>query len=237
MGKSKKILNIVTNIITAVFVVFCITTMFFVIAIKSNGGDAFSINNKEVRLVVSESMESNDQVDVSSYEIKSIRVKSLVIIDKVPENAQKEKEFYDHIEVGDVLTFKYYIAGRQEVITHRVIEKTPNGDGYYITLRGDNIIENISTQTIDTTKSDTSFNYIIGKVTSVNYPLGVMMTFLKSKLGIVLVLTIPCSLLAIVEIVKIYNLTIGEKRKKKNLEFEEMKKKLEVYEKEREENK
>lgn len=76
MKKSKKILNIITNIITGIFVVFCIATMIFVIAIKSNGGDALSINNKEVRLVVSESMESNGQVDVSSYDIKSIKVKS-----------------------------------------------------------------------------------------------------------------------------------------------------------------
>ena len=84
------------------------------------------------------------------------------------------------------MTFKYVYA-RQETITHRITEITekPAG-GYVIKLEGDNKNSDTETlaQTIDTSLAD-SPNYVVGKVTGQSYVLGLLITALKSPVGLV----------------------------------------------------
>ena len=133
-------------------------------------------------------------------------------------------------------------ANKQETITHRVIDKEEYNDGFVFHLRGDNINEDgtTSTQIIDTRKTE-SFNYIIGKVKGVSYPIGLVITALKSPVGIVGMIIIPCVILIIFEIIKIANEVNKDKIEKnkdkekeleiKNLELLELKKRLEELEK------
>ena len=50
---------------------------------------------------------SETSKDVSMYEIQDIRVKSMIFIEVVPTDPDKAKDWYEDLEEGDVLTFKY----------------------------------------------------------------------------------------------------------------------------------
>ena len=231
MKKFNKVLDILGYIF--IFIAAFLTIM--TISIKKDSNEAITLGGYQLMVVETESMEKNDLVDVSDYDIKSIKKDSLVVVRVVPKD--NPYEFYDDIEENDVLTFKYEIANRQKIITHRVIDIEEKEGGFVFYLRGDNINEDgtTSVQIIDTTEED-SFNYVIGKVVSVNYPVGLVLSSLKSKVGIIFVIIVPCLLLIGMEIVKIYNELNKDKKQKqkekeielenKNQELEELKKKL-----------
>lgn len=236
----KQKINKVFNIIIYCFIFVAAFFTIMTINLKSNPKDGFTIFNHQIMVVETESMEQNDLVNVGDYQIKSIKKNSLILVEVVDE--ENPYEFYKNININDVVTFKYMIANRQETITHRVIEKEEYDDGFVFKLRGDNINEDgtTSTQIIDTREIE-SFNYIIGKVKGVSYPIGLVITVLKSPVGIVGMVIIPCVILIIFEIIKIVNEVNKEKIEKnkekekeleiKNLELLELKKRLEELEK------
>ncbi len=170
---------------------------------KSNDGTA-TIFGMQLRFVQSNSMESYEGTDVSEYDIKSIKVKSCVFIQTIPEDSEKRDEWLSNIEVGDVLTFKYVYV-KQETVTHRVvnIEEKPTG-GYIITLSGDNKSATgiVGKQVIDTSETN-SRNYIVGKVVAQSYILGLIIYALYSPWGIVCFIMIPCLVIIVVEIMRI----------------------------------
>ena len=73
--------------------------------------------NHQIRIVTSESMEKGSK-ETNQYKIKSLPLKSMIIIEQVDNN--HEYEWYQSLKVGDVLTFKYVYI-KQETITHRII--------------------------------------------------------------------------------------------------------------------
>ena len=240
--KINKIFNILSYCFIFIAAIFTITT----INLKENTKDGITIFNHQMMVVETESMEKNELVNVDEYEIKSIKKNSLIIVKVVDEN--DPYSFYKEIEINDVLTFKYMIGNKQETITHRVINKTPKEDGFIFELRGDNINKDgtTSTQIIDTTEED-SFNYIVGKVIGTSHPMGVVITSMKSDVGIIGVIIIPSIILIFFEIMKISNEVNKEKIQKsknkdielqnKNQELEELKRRLLELESEKKEGK
>ncbi len=234
--KAKKIVGIVLNVIMYIFFAFCIFALVLSVSAKKDADGAVSIFGKQVRIVVSDSMAKCEQTDVSEYKIKDIPVKSMIFIDLVPENEQEAKEWYANLEVGDVLTFRYVYV-RQETITHRITKITEKETGgYIIDLEGDNKASdsNTLTQQIDTSLAD-SPNYVIGKVTGQSYFLGVVITAVKSPVGIVCIVIIPAVIIAIFEIIRLINAITEGKRKKqeeenrrRDEELENMRRQLEL---------
>ena len=236
----KKIGNIIVNILFVLFFLIALFSLYSSITLKKNGGESVNLFGHELRVVISPSMEKCDQTDVSNYKIKDIKTKSLIVVEKVPENEEQAKQFYENIEIGDVLTFKY-VYTNQVTITHRVVGKNSIGDGNFIfTLEGDNKDESsgVLQQVINTGVE--SPNYIIGKVKYVNYPLGVIIYGFKTPVGIICFVIIPCSLVVIYEIIKIVNVINKDKNRKnkeieeeKNKEIEELRKRIEEMEKDK----
>lgn len=187
------------------------------------------IGNTQFLVVASGSMDGEKQKD---YDIKTIPVKSLIAVDLIQDG--KEDEFYSSLKKGDVLTFNY-VSLNNETITHRIVEdpvQIENGVYKYI-LRGD-AVEETQTQTL---YSDGRSGEIIGKVKFVNLPLGQMYFFISSKIGTLILVVLPCSLIAIIEICKIiYLISENRSRKKeeetnaikeeKDKEIEELKRQL-----------
>ncbi len=235
-SKAKKIVGIILNVIMYIFFALCIFALVLSVAAKKDADGAVSIFGKQARIVVSDSMAKCEQTDVSEYKIKDIPVKSMIFIDLVPENEQEAKEWYADIKEGDVLTFRYVYV-RQETITHRVKSITENENGgYTIELEGDNKASdaNTLTQTIDTSLVN-STNYIIGKVTGQSYFLGVVITAVKSPVGIVCIVIIPAVIIAIFEIIRLVNALTANKRKqqeeenqRRDEELENMRRQLEL---------
>lgn len=237
----KKILQIIGDVILIIIFIFVIFLLFLSITSKKNGDDASTIFSYQFRYVTSSSMEECDLTDVSEYKIKSIAVKSCIIIETAPKDEEELDTFYSNIQVGDVLTIKYVYV-KQETITHRVKSITKTEDGYIITLEGDNknYDSNLLTQVIDTSKND-SPNYIIGKVVGVNVVLGYLVYAIKTPVGTLCFIIIPALLIALYEIIRIILALSSdkkEKQKKKEEEQEEeinkLKKKLEELENKKE---
>jgi hypothetical protein len=238
----KRIINIIVTVIVYTFFVCCIFCLVVAIVSKTSSDGAVNVFGKQMRIVVSSSMEKSDYTDVSEYEIKDIPVKSMVFIDLVPEDEEKKEEFYASLKVGDVLTFQYYIAGAK-IITHRIISITPETKGYKIELQGDNKsdetvtgVQTIHTYTGDQVTSET-FNFVIGKVTGQSYGLGVIIYALKQPLGMALLVIVPCGIIIIYEVIKIITVLSESRREKlakahaeeqtqQQSEIEELKKQL-----------
>ncbi len=235
-SKIRRVFRILFEILTYLFFALCICALFLSVTAKKDADGAVNLWGKQLRVVVSNSMEKCDQTDVSDYEIKDIPLKSMIFIDLVPQEEAEAEKWYADLKEGDVLTFRYLYV-RQETITHRITSVTPKKTGgYVIELEGDNKSSNVDTlaQTIDTSLTD-SPNYVLGKVTGQSYALGLLVSAVKSPVGIVCIVIIPCVVIAIFEIIRLVNaLAEGkrqkerEERRKKDAEFEEMKRQLEL---------
>lgn len=200
MTTGKKVLNIIYYIF---FVFFLLLAVLSVSSRITKG----KIGNTQFLVVASSSMDGEKQDD---YSIKTIPVKSLIAIDLVKEG--KEEDFYSQLKKGDVLTFNY-VPLNNVTITHRIIsDPVKDSSGVYkFILRGD-AVEESETQTV---YSDGRTGEILGKVTYVSLPLGQIYYFISSKLGTMLLVVLPCSLIAIIEVCKIIRLVTDDRNKKK----------------------
>ena len=220
----KKVVKIVSNVALYLFIALCVFGVILSVSAKKKGEDASTIFGYQMRFVLTESMEKCDQTDVSDYKIKQIRQKSLIFVKAMPTDPNEQDEFYRDLKVGDVLTFKYVYAS-QVTITHRIVEiyEKPTG-GFIIHLEGDNKNSDGNTlkQMIDTSIPE-SPNYVIGKVTGVSYLLGLFVYALKSPIGLVFIIILPCVIIMIIELIKIINIFGAEKRKKQQVEIEKQK--------------
>ena len=209
----KKILTTVANVVLTIFIVLCIIGIFFSISAKKSGDDAVTIFGMQMRTVLSPSMEKCEEFDASEYDVKDIPVNSLVFVKTVPTDKEEAYEFYESLEVGDVLTFKY-VYDTQLTITHRIIEIEEIEGGFIIKLQGDNRTDEQGglVQTINT--STDSLNYVIGKVEGQSYALGLFLTALKSPLGIIFIIILPSVIVIIMEIIKIVGIVNADKKKK-----------------------
>ena len=233
-GKVKKILKIGANVLTYAFLVLCIFTLFIAVSSKKDSDGAATVFGKQSRIIRSDSMAKSEFTDVSDYKIKSIPIKSLIIVETVPKAEAKREAWFSKLKVGDVLTFRYVFVS-QETVTHRITEIQPKeGGGYIIKLQGDNATSEsgAGTQTIDTSDLE-SPNYVIGKVTGQSRALGVLVYALKTPVGIICIVILPCLIIIGLEIVRIIGVLQENKRKqaqeeaeKKESEIEELKRQL-----------
>lgn len=256
---AKKVANIVLDVVVVAVLLLALFTMIVTVNAKKSKDGTATIFGYQLRFVQSGSMEKCAYTDVSKYKVKSIKVKSCVFIKTAPTSEKEINEWYKTLKVGDVLTFQYNkndgsaapedYEGDSMVITHRVIkiEKKENGNGYIITLKGDNKSGKDSEpaeQVIDTeydTPAETT--YIIGKVTGQSYLLGLCVYVLKKPVGIVCVVIVPCLLMIVIQIFRIVNV-LGEDKKNKRKEeqankddeIEELKRQLAAFQNNKEPN-
>lgn len=234
----KKIGASLKDILLWAFVVLCAFSVLITLLSKKDDGAA-ELFGYQMRIITSESMEKCDETDVSGYDIGSLPLRTMVFVKTVPNDEKKANEWYGDLKVGDVLTFKYRYD-TQVTITHRITAITEKqSGGYVIELAGDNKSsdENLLVQVIDTSLTD-SPNYVIGKVTGKSFLLGLIVSLLKTTLGIVLIVIVPCLIIITLEIIKIVGMYQGERKKrereeseKKDSEIEELKKRLAELEK------
>ena len=212
---AKKVAKIALRVLLYLFIAICIIALLITIISKKDADGTVTLFGYQMRVVVSPSMEKCDETydSIKQYDIKDIPTRSMVFIDNVPEDAAEASAWYDDIEIGDVLTFKY-VYTRQETITHRVTGKEPIDGGYIITLTGDNKATDSTTltQVIDTSKTN-STNYVVGKVVGQSYPLGLLISALRSPLGLVFLVILPALIIMILEIIHVVQLLNEDKRK------------------------
>ena len=226
-SKAYKIVNIILDVLFVAFAVFAITAIIFR-STTSNNKNGRSINGTQLRTVQTGSMAENNHIDpetYKTYEIKTLPINTLISIKEVTE--KNSDKFYSDLKVGDVVTFVYYTTINnkkgQYVFTHRLTAKDEVTDGYRLTLMGDAEKPSGGVQIVYTnpTTAEQSFSYVIGKVTWSNHPVGEVVSFVKSRNGILFLVVLPCSLLFIYEIGKIIYLINKDKKAKKQLKMAE----------------
>ncbi len=241
-GARQKALQIVGEVLLYVVVILALFVLVVTIVSKKDDEGTATVFGYQLRFVQSDSMNENEATDVSDYKIKSFPAGTCVFVQVIPEAddddaeaIQRRNEWLQNLKVGDVLTFKYYIGGKQDTITHRIISIQPNTNGgYSIKLRGDNVTgtgEN-DVQTIDTSAT-ASYNYVIGKVTGKSLVLGWLVFAFKQPWGIVCFIIVPCLVVIIFEVLRLSRVFGSEKKEKMKAEqqrqadeIEELRRKL-----------
>ena len=230
------------SVLLYAFIAVALFSVVMSIFSKKDEDGAATVFGYQLRFVRSDSMaKSEASIDVSDFEIKDIPTKAMIFVQVKPTNEKELLAWYGEIVEGDVLTFRYRFASGQETVTHRVINRTEklneSGEviGYVFTLMGDNKASedaNLMEQVIDTTATE-SFNYIIGKVRGQNYFLGLLVYALKSTVGIVCIIIIPCLIIIGFEVAKIISVLNEDKKQKqaeesaqKQNELEDLKRQL-----------
>ena len=76
-------------------------------------------------------------------------------------------------------------------------------------------------------------NYVIGRVTAKAFLPGLLLTLLKTPVGLVLMVIVPCAIIIILELIKIFSALNAEKKQKyleetakRESELEELKRRL-----------
>lgn len=226
---AKRIAVITANVLLYSFLIVALIGVTFTVLAKKDNDGATTLFGRQMRYVLTGSMEACDETDVSDYEIKDIPQGSMIFIEVVPEDPVEAEEWYADLKIGDVLTFKYVYV-KQETITHRItgIRQNPGG-GYTFQLEGDNKNSdaNTLTQIIDTSEKN-SPNYIIGKVTGQSKVMGSLVSTLKSPTGIIFIIMLPAVIIVMIEVVKITKFFNAGKRKQEQEEKERQQKELEA---------
>lgn len=223
--KVLRALQIAGDVLFCLIIAFALFVLIISVSAKRDADGTANVFGYQLRFVRSGSMEKCDQTDVSGYKIKSIPVKSCVFIKKAPapEDQQALKEWCSALSVGDVLTFQYSKYGaaniQDKVITHRIVKIEPKEGGYIITLEGDNKNDtgSVGQQVIDTTKAD-GLDYIIGKVEGQSYFLGLCVYALKSPIGLIFIIIVPCMIVIAYEVIKIVTVLNKDKKDRQQQE-------------------
>lgn len=223
--KVLRALQIAGDVLFCLIIAFALFVLIISVSAKRDADGTANVFGYQLRFVQSGSMEKCDQTDVSGYKIKSIPVKSCVFIKKAPapDDQQALNEWCSALSVGDVLTFQYSKYGaaniQDKVITHRIVKIEPKEGGYIITLEGDNKNDtgSVGQQVIDTTKAD-GLDYIIGKVEGQSYFLGLCVYALKSPVGLVFIIIVPCMIVIAYEVVKIVTVLNKDKKDRQQQE-------------------
>ena len=232
--KMNKIGNIIGNVVMYIFLAICIFAIILTVFSEKDVDGASEIFGYQMRVVTSDSMGKSEYTDVSGYKIKSIPINSMVFVKMLPEDAVEKEEWYDGIEIGDVITFRYLYSS-QVTITHRVVDKVANGEGGWIFyLEGDNknSDSDLLKQVINTSETN-SPNFIIGEVVGQNYLFGLFLSILKKPIGTICIVIIPCFIIILLEVLKIVGVVNADKKKreqdemaKKDEELEALRRKL-----------
>ncbi len=217
--KIKKIGKIALDILLYLFLAVCVFALVLTISAKKDADGASEIFGYQMRVITSDSMAKCELTDVSDYKIKSIPLRSMIFVKVMPEDEAAADAWYRSLRVGDVLTFRY-VYTTQVTITHRIVSITekPSG-GFLIELAGDNKNSDSGqlTQIIDTSVENNT-NYVIGKVTGQFFLLGFVISLLKTPLGVIFIIIVPCFIIILLEVLKIAGAFAAERKKREQEE-------------------
>lgn len=232
---AKKIVKIAASAVLYAFVALCVIAVVLLLMGKGQEDGATTVFGYQLRTVLSGSMDENDRFDASKYEIGSLPVDTMVFIETVPDDPAEEKQFYNDVTVGDVLTFEYVYGNTQHTITHRVVKKEPVEGGYRIYLWGDNNNSGFGEdcQIIDTSISRSeTYNYVVGKVVGSSRLLGEFVTFIKKPVGMIFTVIIPCFAIILFEVLRVVRVMGESKRGRLSAERQEQAEKIAELERE-----
>lgn len=152
-----------TAIIVAVALVLSALTVY---TFYNMNGQSLDVRNREVRLIVTDSMEGEPK---GEYKVPTIQKDSLVVV-KILSDDEKS-----NIRVGDVIQFR-----QNGILNHHRVIGT--GTDYVIT-QGDNTSSN---EIVHSSNEIVQFSDIRGEVQGADHNVGMVFTFVKNYFYVIL---------------------------------------------------
>ena len=91
MKKVWRVCKIAGNVLLYVVLAIALFVVVLSIATKKDADGAATVFGKQIRIVRSDSMEKCEETDVSGFDIKDLPIKTLLVIDVVPTDAEEAK--------------------------------------------------------------------------------------------------------------------------------------------------
>lgn len=142
--------------------------------------------------IITESMDAKP----TQYQIDTLKVDEFILVE-----INDYDEFFEKLEIGDVITFKMNQGSYKElVVTHRIteIKYFEEYDYYKIITKGD---KNNSTETLYSNQ-----DIIYGQVVYSSILIGNIFNIITNKYFLVIIIVIPCLIIALYEVVTLYEM-------------------------------
>lgn len=212
--KTKKIVDIVVNVILWIFVALCVFVTIVAVSASSNAKNVPTIGGKCYLSVLSESMNADKPEGVPADKPKGFKQGSLI----VGKYISSDDSAIDALSIGDIVTFEWDInkngtIEKGEYNTHRIvkIDRDSSGKVTSVTTQGDNRQMAIGTEVV-------SRGALIAVYTGKEIGgIGGVLSFLSSRLGFGLCILLPLAAFFIYQLVVFIRTVISVKNDGKKM--------------------
>ena len=186
-SKTKKIIDIVVNVVLWLFVIFSIFVTVVAVSVDKDGENVPIVGGKCYLTVLSTSMEGKKPDGIAADKPSGFNKGDLIVAKYIG----KDPEAKTKLGIGDVISFRFDVNNdgkidKGELNTHRIVDFVKDGEGNvtgYIT-KGDNNLTNDA--------NPVYFGDIVAVYSGRRLAgIGNVLTFLSSKLGFGLCIILP----------------------------------------------
>lgn len=185
--KTKKIIDIVVNVILWLFVIFSIFVTVVAVSVDKDGENVPIVGGKCYLTVLSSSMEGKKPDGIAADKPSGFNKGDLIVAKYIG----KDLEAKTKLGIGDVISFRFDVNNdgkidKGELNTHRIVDLVKDGEGNvtgYITKGDNNLTNDANPVYFGDIVAVYSGRRLVG--------IGNVLTFLSSKLGFGLCIILP----------------------------------------------
>lgn len=186
-SKTKKIIDIVVNVILWLFVIFSIFVTVVAVSVDKDGENVPIVGGKCYLTVLSSSMEGKKPDGIAADKPSGFNKGDLIIAKYIG----KDLDAKTKLGIGDVISFRFDVNNdgkidKGELNTHRIVDLVKDGEGNvtgYITKGDNNLTNDANPVYFGDIVAVYSGRRLVG--------IGNVLTFLSSKLGFGLCIILP----------------------------------------------
>lgn len=186
-SKTKKIIDIVVNVVLWLFVIFSIFVTVVAVSVDKDGENVPIVGGKCYLTVLSSSMEGKKPDGIAADKPFGFNKGDLIIAKYIG----KDLEAKTKLGIGDVISFRFDVNNdgkidKGELNTHRIVDLVKDGEGNvtgYITKGDNNLTNDANPVYFGDIVAVYSGRRLVG--------IGNVLTFLSSKLGFGLCIILP----------------------------------------------
>lgn len=186
-SKTKKIIDIVVNVVLWLFVIFSIFVTVVAVSVDKDGENVPIVGGKCYLTVLSSSMEGKKTDGIAADKPSGFNKGDLIVAKYIG----KDLDAKTKLGIGDVISFRFDVNNdgkidKGELNTHRIVDLVKDGEGNvtgYITKGDNNLTNDANPVYFGDIVAVYSGRRLVG--------IGNVLTFLSSKLGFGLCIILP----------------------------------------------
>ena len=186
-SKTKKIIDIVVNVVLWLFVIFSIFVTVVAVSVDKDGENVPIVGGKCYLTVLSSSMEGKKPDGIAADKPSGFNKGDLIVAKYIGKDVDAKTK----LGIGDVISFRFDVNNdgkidKGELNTHRIVDLVKDGEGNvtgYITKGDNNLTNDANPVYFGDIVAVYSGRRLVG--------IGNVLTFLSSKLGFGLCIILP----------------------------------------------